>query len=352
MSEILTNATSKAIDLSVQPELVSSVIPHFNKPALLVGSLVVAVAGVATEAWALKNEKQVQENGVPFADPDIAKQARLKGAYTRWTERAAWYTAMVATTLAFAHAADPYTEKSELKGSGSVLIGAGYSADVKDMLSGDDQVTRLQASAEGVLSAAKEIEMPFSIALTGSTVRTVDKLPAEHKDIERSQDRIRTALTPGFRNGSGQMGAGVRESMAATEPGTTNNIIMVASDLKTEESIEIKKLQKQIEKKYPESRIKAVVVGRGEGEYRVGTETLTSSTNIGGFEDLLGADNVHAAESAEEVESAINDIVNETQTVEQKQPTDIFRNGFIASTLALIGLAGFRRNWGRLKPRG
>lgn len=352
MSEILTDVTSKAVDLSAQPGFIEAAIPHFDRPVLLMGSAAVFAAGVIVERSVLKNEKKAQESAVPFADPEIAKQAKLKGKHTRFAERAAWYTAVAAAAFGFAHASEPYTEKSELRGSGSALINAGYSANAEDMDEGDDRVTRLQAGTEGVLAAAKNNDVPFSITLTGSTPRNIDKLPAEDKDIERARERVQANLEPEFRNGNGQMGEAVRQSLTSSTPGKVNNIIMVASNLQNEEITQIKGLQKQMEEDYPESKLKAVVVGQGESEYRVGAETLSAPTNSREFEDLLGADNVHTAKSADEVESAISDIVNETQTVESKRPNNWFRNGFVLSAFGLIGLAGFRRNWGRLKFKG
>jgi hypothetical protein len=352
MSEILTDVTSKAIDLSAQPGFIEATIPSFSRPVFLVGSAAVITAGVVAEIMVRRNEKRIQKTAVPFADPEIAQQVKLNGRRTRIAERLAWYTALAATTLGFAHVAEPHTDKSEFRGSGSVLIGAGYSADAKDMENGDERATRFQAAINGALAAAEKNEVPFSITLTGSTVRNVDELPAQDKDIERARERIQANLDPEFRNGKGEMGTAVRQSLASSIPDRVNNIIMVASNLQDEEVTQIKGLQRQMKKDYPESRLKAVVVGQGEGKYRVGADILTTPTSTGEFEDLLGVGSVHPAKSADEVESAINDIINETQVVEKKQPFGLFRDGFTVSALVLIGLAGFRRNWGRLKFRG
>jgi hypothetical protein len=336
------------IDQAPQTAIAAIDVMPVERPLYLAGAVALAFAGTGLDLVKTRLEKKftrdlAENQGLKIAAPAEAEDLEKTAKRTAFRNGLAYYAGATAAAFGLVHAAGPYTDHSELKDAATIVINAGNDSEPEDMKGFNGQpTTRLVATIEGSLAAAKANKAPFSFVINGDTSRAVDSTPATNKDLKRTIYRINQALTYQMRNGSASQTSGAEEALPLA-PEKSNNIILATSKIDPKDKASFKELILRIRREHPEDKVRVVVVGNGIGNYQVGTTSLTSPTDKQSFIELLGEKNVKTAESSQQVKDDIHAFMGESEVIEHRSPINTYGYVAIGSALLTIGLVAKRR---------
>lgn len=310
----------------------------FENPRWLLAAGAVVLAGAVFDHLETRKDNFLGQ-GVPMADPEIATLLKRGTESSTRRDKLGHYLAIGVLGLGAVQLAVPYSTSSESRGSITAIVDVSYQADVRDM---GGNTSRLNAAVDGVLQAAANNDVPFSIVAAGNSALAVDQLPAHGKNINQTYKKLSADLTPTMRNGESLDQAVVQaRGLGGNE---SNKIVLISAnpgDLSA----------KQPKSADGSSKVYVIVTGAGNGDYSVGNQALKSNSDVVGFQKLFGAANVNSAHSTKDVTNGIDKIVSEQLIKHSRHESDlpIKAAGGLAIGLAL--LASKRRLSGILPKR-
>lgn len=313
----------------------------FNDPKYLAAGALVIAGGVAFDQLKQKKEQQLASEALPIADPETAEYAQINNRRSRLVERVSYYSAVAFASLACFQLADPYQSNPHEKGGASFVINADNTSDTVDMAEGNHQVSRLSASIDGSIAAAKTNAVPMVFELAGDIPKLADTVNSNSSDINHTKARIDSLLNYSFQNGN-SLGEAV-DNVLTVQGNLPNDIIIEASAMNSTSQSEIEQAKADIKVNYPNDSIYAVVVGNSNPTQQIGAEVLSSPVDLSSFQETLGRNNVYSATDANQVETAIDSILSSNHVDEGESPIELMSLDLATVVAGLLAALAVKR---------
>lgn len=294
-------------------------------PAGIAGALAIGGAVLAVHKW--RESKRVADSLV-YPDPDMETAARRQHRNERWRKTGALAAAGIAMSAYVADMGDPYTESARPQiDSITAIVDASAVAYARDVQDGDREDLRVNVGVNSLTRMSDDLgDIRINFVAAGSPAESMGY--ATHGATARVADSFDAYFADLSHQAESDMAGALNIAQ-----GTDADKILVIGSL---DGVQSDLLVGQAEE--GERRISTIALGSSETMIGLPGAEEPALTGEDANKRIVGEEDSYAAESVEEVQEIIDEIINEQYVKHERSDYPWFsRAAFVGAASLVVG---------------